>query len=103
MLGLGETEEELVTAFQDLRKFEIDILTLGQYLRPSLSHLPVERYYSPEEFKHLEEIARKCGFLYVAAGPMVRSSYKASELFIEGLIRGTTSSTTAEKGTANGI
>ncbi|MBC7396704.1 MAG: lipoyl synthase, partial [Bdellovibrionales bacterium] len=87
----------------DLRKFEIDILTLGQYLRPSLTHLPVERYYSPEEFKRLEEIARKCGFLYVAAGPMVRSSYKASELFIEGLIRGTTSGKTSEKGTTHGI
>ncbi len=88
MLGLGETGGELKTAFEDLRKFEIDILTLGQYLRPSMTHLPVDRYYSPEEFQHLEQIARDCGFLYVAAGPMVRSSYKASELFIEGLLRG---------------
>ena len=99
MLGLGETEAELLTAFQDLRKFEVDVLTLGQYLRPSLSHLPVERYYSPEEFSHLEQLARACGFLYVAAGPMVRSSYKASELFIEGLLRGKAHEATAQKGT----
>ena len=88
MLGLGETHEELLAAFADLRKYEVDVLTLGQYLRPSLKHLPVERYYSPEEFKVLENIAREAGFLYVAAGPMVRSSYKASELFMEGLLRG---------------
>ncbi len=87
MLGLGETHEELTTAFQDLRRFEIDVLTLGQYLRPSMTHLPVEKYYSPEEFDQLDQEARSTGFLYVASGPMVRSSYKASELFIEGLIK----------------
>ena len=86
MLGLGEEHEELLQAFQDLRKENVDVLTIGQYLRPSLSHLPVERYYSPEEFKDLEVASRAAGFLYVAAGPMVRSSYKAGELFIESLI-----------------
>lgn len=87
MLGLGETAGELSEAFGDLRRHEIDVLTLGQYLRPSLKHLPVERYYTPEEFKSLEDEARSAGFLYAASGPMVRSSYKAAELFLEGLIR----------------
>jgi lipoic acid synthetase len=87
MLGLGETEAELVTAFGDLRRHGIDVLTLGQYLRPSLKHLPVEKYYSPGEFESLELTAKEAGFLYVASGPMVRSSYKAAELFLEGLIR----------------
>jgi lipoic acid synthetase len=87
MLGLGETAAELSEAFSDLRQHEVDVLTLGQYLRPSLKHLPVERYYTPEEFKSLENEARDAGFLYAASGPMVRSSYKAAELFLEGLIR----------------
>jgi lipoic acid synthetase len=87
MLGLGEEEQEILKAFSDLREAGVDVLTLGQYLRPSLSHLPVERYYSPEEFAALEKQAQAAGFLYVAAGPMVRSSYKAAELFLEGLIR----------------
>jgi lipoic acid synthetase len=87
MLGLGETATELGEAFNDLRRHDVDVLTLGQYLRPSLRHLPVERYYTPEEFKSLEHEARNAGFLYAASGPMVRSSYKAAELFLEGLIR----------------
>jgi len=87
MLGLGETEAELLEAFQDLRTHGIDVLTLGQYLRPSLKHLPVEKFYTPEEFADLETKAKGSGFLYVASGPMVRSSYKAAELFLEGLIR----------------
>ena len=87
MLGLGETSEELTEALQDLRSFQVDVITIGQYLRPSMKHLPVERYYTPEEFKILEQVARDKGFLYAASGPMVRSSYKAAELFLEGLIR----------------
>ncbi len=90
MLGLGETEEELDEAFDDLRRYDVDILTLGQYLRPSMQHLPVERYVSPEEFEALGEKARKKGFLYVASGPMVRSSYRAGEFFVERMLRGTT-------------
>ena len=86
MLGLGEENEELQQAFKDLRTNEVDVLTIGQYLRPSLTHLPVERYYSPEEFNVLGEDAKAAGFMYVASGPMVRSSYKAAEFFIEGLI-----------------
>lgn len=88
MLGLGETEEELKEAFEDLRSYQIDILTLGQYLRPSMAHLPIEKYYSPDEFKHLEEIAKNFGFAYVAAGPMVRSSYKAAEFFVHSQLKG---------------
>ena len=86
MLGLGENDAELGEAFDDLRSFEVDVLTLGQYLRPSLSHLPVEKYYSPEEFDALGATARGRGFLYVAAGPMVRSSYKAAEFFMKGVV-----------------
>ena len=87
MLGLGEEVSELHQAYADLRKNGIDVLTLGQYLRPSMSHLPVEKYLSPEEFKQLEVGAVDAGFLYVASGPMVRSSYKAAEFFMEGVIR----------------
>ncbi len=86
MLGLGEEAHELDEVFLDLRTFEVDVLTIGQYLRPSLEHLPVERFYSPEEFDAIGETARKTGFLYVASGPMVRSSYKAAELFLKGKI-----------------
>jgi lipoic acid synthetase len=99
MLGLGETHEELVTAFDDLRAYQVDVLTLGQYLRPSLNHLPVERYLSPEEFQELDGIARAKNFLYTASGPMVRSSYKAAEFFIEGLIR----NKRHERATSHGI
>lgn len=87
MLGLGENTLELCEAFDDLRSYEVDVLTLGQYLRPSLQHLPVERFVSPEEFQELEQLSRQKQFLYVAAGPMVRSSYKAAEFFMEGVIR----------------
>jgi lipoic acid synthetase len=86
MLGLGETDAELEKAFEDLRAYEVDVLTLGQYLRPSMKHLPVEKYYSPEEFDRLGKLAETKGFLYVASGPMVRSSYRAGELFLKGVI-----------------
>lgn len=77
MLGLGETLEEVVDTLKDLRAHDCDMLTLGQYLQPSLSHLPVDRFVSPEEFDQLAEIARELGFRNVASGPMVRSSYHA--------------------------
>ncbi len=86
MLGLGEEEKELDVAFEDLRSHDVDVLTLGQYLRPSLQHLPVEKYWSPEEFEVVGKTAESKGFLYVASGPMVRSSYRAGEFFIEGII-----------------
>lgn len=87
MLGLGEETEELYEAFVDMRKHGVDVLTLGQYLRPSMNHLPVENYLSPETFQILENQAVETGFLYVASGPMVRSSYRAAEFFIEGLLK----------------
>lgn len=79
MLGLGETEEELLRALADLRAAECDILTLGQYLQPTLKHLPVERFVSPDDFRRLGAIAEEMGFAHVASGPMVRSSYHADE------------------------
>jgi lipoic acid synthetase len=83
MLGLGETREELRQAFADLRGVGVDVLTLGQYLQPSAWHLQVERFLSPAEFEELREEAMSYGFLYVAAGPLVRSSYRAAEFFME--------------------
>ena len=79
MLGLGETENELVVAFEDLRAADCDILTLGQYLQPTLKHLPVVEFLAPEQFEALGRVARSMGFVHVAAGPMVRSSYHADE------------------------
>ena len=77
MLGLGEETEEIVAVLRDLREHGCDMLTLGQYLQPSLDHLAVERFVTPEEFDRLAEIARGLGFSSVASGPMVRSSYHA--------------------------
>ena len=77
MLGLGETHDEIYETMRDIRAQEVEILTLGQYLRPTLNHLPVEKWYSPEEFIFLKEKAISLGFLEVASGPMVRSSYRA--------------------------
>jgi len=77
MLGLGESEEEVVAALKDLRSVDCQRLTLGQYLRPSLAHIPVVRYWEPEEFSRLGAIARELGFAQVRSGPLVRSSYHA--------------------------
>jgi len=79
MLGLGETEEEVFTAMQDLRRVGCDILTLGQYLQPTLKHLPVMEFVHPHKFALYGEKARRMGFKHVASGPMVRSSYHAEE------------------------
>ncbi len=79
MLGLGETLDEVVDVLKDLRTHNCDMLTLGQYLQPSLSHLAVERFVTPEEFDQLAETARELGFTNVASGPMVRSSYHADQ------------------------
>jgi lipoyl synthase len=81
MLGLGESEEELRTALRDLRTAGTDLLTLGQYLRPSAAHVPVARYIPPEEFERWKATAFESGFSGVEAGPLVRSSYHAEELF----------------------
>ena len=84
MLGLGETEAELFTAMEDLRAANCDLLTLGQYLQPSLKHLPVVEFVPPAKFSEYGERARALGFVHVASGPMVRSSYHADEFRIAG-------------------
>ncbi len=77
MMGLGESLDEVIEVLKDLRAHDCDMLTLGQYLQPSLHHLPVDRFVTPEEFDRLADIARELGFSNVASGPMVRSSYHA--------------------------
>lgn len=84
MLGLGETQEEVLEAMEDLRRVNCDILTLGQYLQPTAKHLPVQRFYSPEEFRELKRLAYGKGFGFVAAGPLVRSSYRAGDFLTIG-------------------
>jgi|TARA_B100001173_G_scaffold223572_1_gene193677 lipoic acid synthetase len=79
MLGLGETREEVIAAMHDLRAVDCQRLTLGQYLRPSLAHLPVQRYWTPEEFDELGAVAQALGFAQVRSGPLVRSSYHAAD------------------------
>ena len=78
MLGLGETRDEVIATMRDLRAVDCQRVTLGQYLRPSLAHLPVDRYWHPEEFDELGAIARELGFAVVRSGPLVRSSYHAA-------------------------
>ena len=79
ILGLGETVQEVAAVMRDLRSVDVDILTLGQYLRPSGGHLPLDRYYTPEEFRALYEVGMALGFKHVESGPLVRSSYHAHE------------------------
>jgi lipoyl synthase len=86
MLGLGESEEEIIKTMRDLRSVGVDILTMGQYLQPTLTHTPVLEYISPEQFNELREIAKTMRFVYVASGPLVRSSYRAGEFFLEKIV-----------------
>jgi lipoic acid synthetase len=86
MLGLGESETELIQAFKDLRAIDVSVLTLGQYLRPSDWHIAVNEYIPPEKFQQYQKLAEDFGFLYCAAGPFVRSSYKAGEFFMKNVI-----------------
>ena len=78
MLGHGETVEEVIETMKDLRHVECDRLTIGQYMRPSLEHLPVQKYWTPAEFEELGCRARELGFSHVRSGPLVRSSYHAA-------------------------
>ena len=80
MFGLGETKEEILVAFEDIKKAGVDVLTLGQYMRPTINHLPVEKWYTPDEFEYFKKLAIEIGFLEVASGPMVRSSYRADRI-----------------------
>jgi lipoic acid synthetase len=87
MLGLGEREQEVIEVMEDLRRHGCDMLTLGQYLQPSRDHLPVRRYWTPDEFDRLRVIADSLGFTSVASGPMVRSSYHADRQALDVLDR----------------
>jgi len=86
MLGLGETDDEVLTTMEDLRKMNVDCLTLGQYMQPTKRHLKVKEYVTPGQFAHWESVGRELGFLYTASGPLVRSSYKAGEFFIKNIV-----------------
>lgn len=87
MLGLGEQDSEVLDALKELRKVDVDVVTFGQYMRPTKRHMKVEEYVTPEKFEYWREKAVEMGFLYVASGPLVRSSYKAGEAFIENVLK----------------
>lgn len=87
MLGLGETDDEVEKAMCDLRKADVDCLTLGQYMQPTKRHLKVIEYVTPEKFKFWENRGNELGFLYTASGPLVRSSYKAGEYLITSILK----------------
>jgi lipoic acid synthetase len=87
MVGIGETDDEVLETMRDLRGTGVDILTIGQYLRPTPKHAPLERYVSPATFDSLAKQGRAMGFAYVASGPLVRSSYKAAEVFVRTVLR----------------
>lgn len=87
MLGLGETDEEVLKTMKDLRAIDVDVVTFGQYLRPTENHLAVVEYVKPEKFDHFRQIGEEMGFKYVASGPLVRSSYKAGEFYLEHMIK----------------
>jgi lipoic acid synthetase len=86
MLGLGETDEEILQTLKDLRQINCDVVTFGQYLQPTQNHLKVEEYVTPEKFQFWQKTAEELGFLYVASGPLVRSSYRAGEFFMKAMI-----------------
>lgn len=88
MLGLGETDAQVVAAMRELRNVGVDVVTFGQYMRPTKRHMKVTRYVPPEEFDAWAVKAKEMGFMYVASGPLVRSSYKAGESFIENVLKG---------------
>jgi lipoic acid synthetase len=83
MLGLGETEDEIKQAMDDMRKHDVDIVTFGQYLRPTVNHLRIDRYVTPEQFDLYREWGLERGFLEVVSGPMVRSSYRAERVLLK--------------------
>lgn len=87
MLGVGETHEEVLQTLKDLRMAGVDVVTFGQYLRPSTKHMPVKEYVTPESFAEWQRMGEDMGFLYVASGPLVRSSYKAGEYFLKNLLK----------------
>ena len=86
MLGLGETDDDVLRAMEELRRNDVDCLTLGQYMQPTKRHLKVTEYVTPEKFNYWKEMGDKMGFAYTASGPLVRSSYKAGEFFITNIL-----------------
>ncbi|KAJ3389495.1 hypothetical protein HDU92_000992 [Lobulomyces angularis] len=102
MLGLGETDEEVLQTMKDLREIDVDVLTFGQYMRPSKRHMKVEEYVNPEKFDHFKNVAESLGFKYVASGPLVRSSYKAGEFYISNLLKKKKSEKKLRQYSANG-
>jgi lipoic acid synthetase len=88
MVGCGETADEVAEALAQLRSADVDVITIGQYLRPTPKHAPVRRYVEPAEFESYKELGLALGFQYVASGPLVRSSYRAAEAFLKGKLRG---------------
>lgn len=88
MLGVGETPEQIHSALSKLRDSGVDVVTLGQYMRPSKKHMPVAEYVTPEAFEYWKHVAEKMGFKYAASGPMVRSSYRAAEFYINNILKG---------------
>ncbi|KAL6110040.1 lias [Pungitius sinensis] len=87
MLGLGETDQQILDTLTELREAGVDCLTLGQYMQPTKRHLKVEEYVTPERFAHWEKVGNEMGFAYTASGPLVRSSYKAGEFFLKNLLK----------------
>lgn len=88
MLGLGESDEEVLQCMKDLREAGVECLTLGQYMQPTTRHLKVVEYVTPDKFQYWEGQGKQLGFLYTASGPLVRSSYKAGEFFIKNIVEG---------------
>jgi len=87
MLGVGENHDQILRTLHELRIANVDVVTFGQYMRPTKRHMKVARYVEPSEFSEWKRIAENLGFLYVASGPLVRSSYKAGEFYIENILR----------------
>ncbi len=86
MVGLGETPEEVIETMRELRAVDVDFITIGQYLRPTLSHIPVKEYIHPDVFEYYRQEAMKLGFKYAACGPLVRSSYRAGEFYMRSVL-----------------
>ena len=101
MLGLGETEEQLWDTLRKLRAVNVDVVTFGQYMRPTKRHMAVHEYITPDQFKLWRQRALDMGFLYCASGPLVRSSYKAGEAFIENVLKKRRSGTAQTEGAVN--
>lgn len=97
MLGLGETDEEIKQTLVDLKNSGVDCVTLGQYMQPTKRHLKVIEYVTPEKFNYWETVGNDLGFLYVASGPLVRSSYKAGEFFITSILKNRKNQTVSNK------